>query len=373
MTRIFFADRVRLIFFVLATLLFVVFPCFSQATNLDSWRLLDQAQRQYELGNISQSFKLAQTAKELRTSEVQKKLDTLQSAIIPLAVQNAGDNVTAVRNLLIDRMETSAVAVIDEQLLFYSDFFDSSSISSLYDHLAGQRLYPEAEYLLGKLFVQEGEYRTALNYYLEAYSHSGALDIPDVKTDILYDIAYLSNLVGDQNQMEEALLTVMQGNPDFVGSDGDTPYVDIAMNYAKKGEGVDAQKFFLLYRSGYYRSINASVQLASFYDQSGYPEQAFRMACLSSLGVFTRIYSVLTQRSQKFSFTTLDAFFADAVKHSDIVEWLKNNDGWKGFELFAKYASFYGNQALSLDLYNALAQYSKDSRIKESSKRVLGK
>ena len=70
------------------------------------------------------------------------------------------------------------------------DFFNGS-YSDLIEFVSVYAHYPEADFLLGKIYKLEGEYSVALNYMKDAYEYSVNLDVSMEKYDLLYEFGRL--------------------------------------------------------------------------------------------------------------------------------------------------------------------------------------
>ncbi|MEE0999722.1 MAG: hypothetical protein UIH41_08670, partial [Treponemataceae bacterium] len=65
--------------------------CLSAETPQTSWKVLEQATRALDEDDPGSALRYAEIAKELRKTECQEKINILESAIIPLPVQQVGD------------------------------------------------------------------------------------------------------------------------------------------------------------------------------------------------------------------------------------------------------------------------------------------
>ncbi len=341
---------------------------FAQDTR-SAIQLLDEAEIEFELGNLGTALKLTENAKEKRVSESTSYIDILDNALTPLAVQNAGDLIPDVRRILVSRLESRAVAIIDEALLLHDAEFFNNSITEIKSYYINRSVYPEAEYLLGQIYQAEGEYDIAFDFYNSALNHSYALDIPDQKIDIYYSTAYLAELMGNDNLYEEMLLFILLYNPWYTQGNGTSPYLLAAMDNAKKQE--TATKFFTLYRANHPQSINAAIQLSQYYYKKGALEEAYTCATLSSLLSFTRLYEVLEERDQRFTYSTLQKFFTSCLKYKDITTWMNDQQIWDGFYTFAVLSKEYGNITFAEEIFRVLATTSSDEEIRKLAVRQL--
>ncbi|MCQ2981385.1 MAG: hypothetical protein MJ178_01360 [Treponemataceae bacterium] len=328
-------------------------------------QLLDEAEREFENGNLGIALKMAENAKEQRVSESTGYVTTLDTALTPLAVQNAGDLIPDVREILVSRLESRAVKIIDEALLLRDADYFNNSITEIKKYYINRSVYPEAEYLLGQIYQAEGEFDVARDFYFQALDHSYALDVPAEKIDIYYTTAYLAELMNDDNLYEVMLLNILDTNSWYTQGDGLSPYLEAAMDNALHQE--TATKFFRLYRANHPQSLNAAIQLSSFYYEKGLIDKAYACATVSALMTFTRLYEVLTNRKQLFEFKDLHQFFTAAIRYSDITEWMNTQRAWQGLYTFACICADKGNPALAGEIFSMLAEICTDSEIRKLS------
>ncbi|MBQ0166002.1 MAG: hypothetical protein KBT02_02695 [Treponema sp.] len=365
----------KLVFIIVLTL--IAACLFAQVGNntfnTSSWKMLDNAQRAYDEGDVMKAMKLAENARQARIEEFTNAASTMETALIPTAVQRRGDLIPDVRKIWEERKESQAIAILDNALLLHTEEDFNNSITAVCEWYRSRIAYPEAEYLLGKLYMLEGEYDIASDFFRQAIDHSDVLDIQDEKISILYDSAYLDELRNDMNGFEEKLLQIMEYNPDYVEyitSRSSNSYLDAIIRATRRNFTPD--KFFLLYRSEYYDTISACIDLASYYSEMGYNDKAFPVSVLAVLTSFTRIYSILKSRNVKYVYTTVEGFFDEAAKHSDVQKWMKDNKVWNSFYVFGKLVLDYQrNESMAKDIFIILNEKCPDSYVKNAASTML--
>lgn len=365
----------KLVFFLY--LILICACCYSQvgnnSFNTASWKLLDNAQRAYDEGDIMMAMKLAENARQARNEEYTNAAVVMENALIPTAVQRRGDLIPDIRTIWEERKETQAISVLDNALLLHTKEDFKNSITEVCNWYRSRINYPEAEYLLGKLYMLEGEYDIAEDFFTQAISHSDVLDVQEEKISILYDSAYLDELRNDMNGFEENLLMIMEYNQDYteyIGQRSSSSYLAAIIRATRRNFTPD--KFFLLYRSDYYDTISACVELASFYYEKGYNEKAFPVSSLAVLTSFTRIYEILTSRNVKYTYTTFSGFLDETAKHSDVQKWMKDNKVWNSFYVFGKLLDDYqNNTSMAKDVFSVLSEKCPDSYVKNAALTML--
>ena len=340
-------------------IIFVIFLiCFSflfGENPQNSWKALEQATRALDEDDPASALRYAEIAKELRQKEYKEKISILESAIIPLPVQQVGDLIPDVLYVLESRNSYDAVNLINELLDKLGASYFSNSITNIQLYLENYLEYPEADYLIGKVYMYEGEYDIAKEYYARALSFSDILDVPDTQLDIKFDLAYLAQLQGDEKLYEESLLSILEESSYYSPVGENYSYSLATINAAKQPRLAD--KYFLLYRIDSKKFIPAYVKIANFYHENKVEDKAFFAITLGTLAAFTRINEILSMRNYEYEYTNLHNFFELATTYSDINDWMLNNDIWNNFMLFADYVSNYDNKSLSNEMYSCIENY----------------
>ena len=336
--------------------------CLSAETPQTSWKVLEQATRALDEDDPGSALRYAEIAKELRKTECQEKINILESAIIPLPVQQVGDLIPDVLYVLESRNSYDAINLINELLEQKGSSFFSNSISNMQSYLEKFLEYPEADHLIGKVYMYEGEYNIAKEYYLKALDNFNILDIPDTQFDIRYDLAFLASIQLDDKLYEEALLSIVEYSDFYSSQSNNYSYSKACVKAAIDSKVAD--KYFLLYRINSTKFIPAYLKLAKFYDKQGFTEKSFFSSTLGVLASFTRINDILTLRNYDYEYKNLDNFFELALSYSDINNWLLDNDIWDGILLFANYVFEQENTKLAEELYMCIKKYCPMNSVK---------
>ena len=350
--------------------LFFVTAIYSQTVKVNngsnaSWRMLDKAELEYDNGNLGEALKFAENAKSLRRTEYQKAVSALEDATKPVVAQRAGDLIEDVYPLLKERMELEAVNYIDLAVSRFGAEYFKSSVQNIKNYYRDHIVYPEADYLIGKIFLSEGELDVAENYFDNALKNWQFLDIQSTKYYILYDLAYLYSIKGDETGYEQSLLNIVKDNDDYLVNGEISSSLKSILRYAQKEKSPD--KFFKLYRAGNYFSIKACLKLADFYYEKNSPEKARYQSVLGVLSSFTRMNEILVMRNSKYAYNDLHSFFEEALRHSDVRDWIDDNNVWNGFYTFALLMEEGGNKEFASSIYQILSELSLDPYVKNLS------
>lgn len=334
----------------------VSYPLFQSSS-----RILEDAYYSFETGNYGDALRLADEAKIMRRQEVSDSLGILEQALRPIAVQNMGDSIEDVISVLKEREVFDAVTLMEYLLSTKGDVFFDNSVAKMKSYIEEKYVFPETEYLFARIYEFEGEYELAYSYYLNAWEHSDVLDIPDMKYDVLYDMANLACNFSHVDECEKALLLIVADDPYF----SDRPFLS-ALNLSVD-RGYSADKIFDLYRTNCYRSIPAFFRLTELYMEQGRDEEAFNASLFGVLTAFTRMYEILCNRTTEYEYTTLLDFFHQAMSHDDIAEWSMDNGFWRCLYRLADLGStlYPENHLFSSALFAVMAETAPESYWKQ--------
>ena len=111
----------------------------------DAWKSLDAARIKFEEGDLGQALKHAEIAKEIRKNESTSAVDSLENALKPLAVQEVGDLISDVEDILTERMENDALRYIHKLTDLYGASYFGNSITNIKEFYKKRTDYPEAD------------------------------------------------------------------------------------------------------------------------------------------------------------------------------------------------------------------------------------
>ena len=330
-------------------------------------RIFEDAVICFENQNYGESLKLIEKAEASRKNKTEWEVFTLQNSFKPADVKMRGDSITEVIPILQERQDFDALEILDryEKYFGYEKF--DNSCKKLISFIKERKKFPEAEYLKGKIYQLEGEYKFAEEFFFQAYKDSSILDIPSEKYDILYSLADISFVQKNFKKYEEYLLLILSQ---------DEAYKDLnlkrAMNNTISSTRPDCvEKFFLMYRSDNYRLLKAYFELSAYYLSKNEKQRALDCVALGCLTGFTKIYNTVQKRNPDFEYKGLTELLNEASTYPDIVEWGKDNEVWKGFNDFAQ--ETFRNQCpiFSINLYNAIKLGSPEDYWRKDAEKQL--
>jgi len=325
--------------------LLVLSNCFLFATPayITSYR---NATYYFENNDYGKALTYAEDAILLKKEQSENEIAIIKKSLSSRALKSSGDNLYNIVKVLESRNEVETVDLIKHyQKLKGEDFFNNS-MSNLLSYISDESSYPEAQFLIGNIYKTEGEYPVAESYYLMALDNKNVLDIPDFKFEILYSLAEISQLQGDENKYEARLLNILVD--DKSSSD---QALHNAISYTIKSNKTDSmEKFFTLYRAYDFNSIKAYMNLSDYYEEKGYIEKALKYSALAVITGFTKIYDVLDSRNNEFEYTNFSSYLEEVNNCQDIVDWGIEEDYWRSFNSLANLCteSGYNNFAEAL-------------------------
>ena len=334
-----------------------------------SWRILENAQVEFDLAHYGEAMNLANRAKQNRCAEVEWEVYVLEGALSPLAVRRAGEFFDDVLKVLRERDEHEAVALIEKYVNLYGVDFYGNSVYGMLDWVKAKAVYPEADFLIGKIYQIEGEFGTAYNFFEKARLERDYLDIPDTHFDILYSMVNLARESRNLKNYEEALLLILDSDPRF----HDTTFQDAYMRILSLEIPENADRFFMLFRADSSNSLNALYELGNLRYSSGKLDDAIRCSALGTIEAFTHIYETLTERDTTYSFTTFEDFLEECGKYDDILEWCESNHVWEMMFQMVDRVGEGGNSVLAENFFRKISDTMPDAYWRAEAKAKLSR
>ena len=317
------------------------------------WYILKQAQNAYDSAEYGNAIKFAENAKEKKKQVAEWESFILDQTQKNYQVRKAGDFFDDILPVLKNKNYDDAVNIINKNISSYGSNFFHNKFSELCKWVDNDYIYPEADYLIGKIYKLEGETDLAYKYLTDAYNNLNRLDVPDVKYDILYEMAEISEMKDDIVNFEQKLLAVLMDDRLYT----DDGFMNALVRLVNQNKNDSVQKFFLLYRSENDISIKALLLLNEYYSSLGYNEKALRCAALGCIAAVTKIEETLKDRLIDYSYEGFSDLLTKAALYNDIVIWGNENYVWKLFYNFAITSSLCGNDTFAKVLLDVLSNY----------------
>ena len=343
----------------------VLVPAFSlsfgKVKGDDYWYVLKQAEDAFALNEYGRALALAEEAKEKKQQVADWEKLALDETQHSSKVRKAGDYIDELLPVLKEQNYENAVYVIKDKLDLYGSGHFHGRFSELKAWVEKDYLYPEADFLIGKVYKLEGEFDLAGDYLNRAYDNRDRLDIKDIKYDILYELADLADYREEGPDYEQKLDAILMDDQLYTNKGFMDALVRL-INSGKSGNGTEnpdkaVEKFFLLYRSENDISIQALEKLSAYYNGIGQTEKALRCAALGAVAAVTKIEEILKDRMIDYSYTTFVDLLVKAAGYGDIIDWGNDNNIWELFFNLAKVSRSSGQVQFARALFSILAAY----------------
>ena len=322
-------------------ILFFAAACFAQASlNSEySWRLLQQAEVFYDSGNYTDAMNFALKAKENRKTESQWESLALDNSLAPFEVRRAGELFENVMPVLSERQQNVTIKIVNKYLDLYSAERFNNSIYELKSWIEKKSVYPEADYLIGKIYQLEGEYKSAYTFYENARVNSDFLDVPDQIFTILYSMAELACLEHDDESYEQTLLLILSEDSNF----SDNVLKNAVVKIIDADKRANADRFFSLFRADSPLTMKALHEISEIYESRGEKKSSLFCSALGSIEGFTHIYNSIKDRDPSYEFSTLSSFLKKISSFKDIEEWCVESSFWDFMIEFCEKSSDRGS------------------------------
>lgn len=326
-------------------------------------RILEEAQILFDENSYGEALKQAEKARNSKKEQSEYEIYILENSFKPAEVKRKGDSLNLILEILQEREDFDAVQIVKRNFRKYgADFFDNSK-EKLLSFIRKNAAFPEADFLMGKIYCLEGEYSFAYEYFSSAYNNSDVLEIPDEKYDILYELANVSQLLNKDEKYEEFLLLILSQSKEFK----DATFYSALKKTSESTRNDCLEKFFSLYRCNDFSLLKAYFSLTDFYLEHGYNEKALKTCQLGAITAYTKIIDVLKKRNADFEFSGISDVLKESQLYPDIVQWGIDNNIWKGFYNLAELNYLNSNIIFSVQLFNILKDSEPEDYWKEKA------
>ncbi len=390
--------RKKLVSLTFAAIFSVCCPLAFAKSNAeaDYFLTLRYAQNAFENGDYGKALSLAEKAKDERIKAVESELKILEQTQKIAAVRKAGDLLDDVMGELSQRNQAKAIDVIENYVDKYGkDRFDGK-FSKLKEFIVRNKNFPESDFLIGKIYRLEGETSVAEDYMNKAYDKKDILNVPDLKYDILYELAEISKDKHDNDGYERYFKNILKDDKYYadeepkdakaamnVGSAENSraihnkrAYMNSLVRLIKTNRADSVEKFFLMYRNDSDISTKALAGLSDFYYKQGENEKALRCSALGCITALTKIEEILKDRLTDYSYTSFADLLKNASAYSDIVSWGNKNGIWQMYFNFAEIVNSCGCKNFAQELFSILKDYEPEvywrNRAERSYEKLIG-
>lgn len=323
-------SKIRIVFLtVIAVLINSTYAINPQKpADLDaSWKILQKAQSAFDRADYSKSMSLLTDCLSQRKKEVEYIDFVLSNALKPYQVRRVGDVIDDVLKVLNERQEYEAITIINKWIDLFGKEYFHDSIKELKDYLLTRIDYPEAYYLIAKIYKIEGEFDMALAYLEKARSAGKLLEIPAQDIEILYEMADIAEYKGDSVTQEKTLLIIAQTD----GRYKDENLKNAIIRTSKATKNDNSSRFFSLYRIDAITTLKAYFKLSQINEANKNIHEAYLTNAYAVLIAFTHINSILEERESDYIYKDLPHFLKEVARYPDILTWCNENNIWQAF------------------------------------------
>ena len=366
----------------------------------DYFLTLRYAQNAFENGDYGKALSLAERAKDERIKVVESELKILEQTQKIAAVRKAGDSLDDIMSELRQRNQAKAIDVIENYVDKYGKDRFSGKYSVLKDFIIRTKNFPESDFLIGKIYRLEGETSVAEDYMNKAYDKKDILNVPDLKYDILYELAEISKDKHDNDGYERYFKNILKDDKYYADEEpkdaktavnaakasndkadiensknihNKRAYMNSIVRLIKTNRADSVEKFFLMYRNDSDISTKALAGLSDFYFKQGQNEKALRCSALGCITALTKIEEILKDRLTDYSYTSFADLLKNASAYSDVVSWGNKNGIWQMYFNFAEIANSCGCKNFAQELFSILKDYEPESYWRNRAERSYEK
>lgn len=359
---------------ILCFAIFVGASLYAQRISTESlgypWHLLEQGKVAYEEREFGKALLLFRQAREMRKTQIADQYDHLFSALKAPQVRAAGDLISDVYRVLEKRQDYEACAILDRIFLTHPPAYFDKSISALLAWLKRSDVYPECDYLIGKVYELEGELTQSRRFYQAAWESRDFLYIPDMRFEIIYSLAQISGLLKQYDDQEKYLLLILTEDPIYGTTNVESATLRSMIHTIKNEQTVE--KFFSLYRHHNDIALHAYIELTDIYLRAEEYDRAFRTALLGADIAVTYLSDTLKKTDFMYTYSDFSDLLLRIGANNEILQWTETKQIWNVFLQFADLLYRQGFVLQANDLYYKLAEncpsftYAKEANYKLS-------
>ena len=338
-------------------------------TGNEAWRKLESAHIAFEDNELGAALLYCEQAKVQHTKTISGYISDLRTSLSPSEVKQAGDDLQSVYAVLVKRNDLAALEILDAVFLNHPVEYFGKSIQALLLWLEKRLVYPEADFLTGKIYEAEGENFLALANYRKAWENKEFLEIPDERYSLAYRMADLSFIMGQKGEQEKYLLLVLLNDP-LYGKPGDeSPTLEAMLRTVEIDPTLE--KFFSLYRHSNYIALKAYQNLAELYQEANNNGRAVALATLAASISVTHLAEAVKQADFSYVYSGLNDLFIRSRRNNEISVWASERKLFDSFLIFASILNERGSREQAISLWTSLSLYCSDKTVSLEASRLL--
>ena len=315
---------------------------------------MEMAKIAIEKKDFGDALLYVERAYEVHTQTYQKNYEYLKNALKPYQVRRAGDDIDEVYKALKERDDYDALKIMDDIFLLQPRVVFDFSMNRLLSYIKERVAFPEADYITGRIYSIQGEYKQAMRYYEKAYKNVKLLEIPDERFSIIYSIADTAGLLGLHDMQEKYLLLVLTEDETFGSTVLESNKLKSMLASIVKEKTVD--KFFRLYRVNKEIALKAYRDLSQIYLEAGNAKRSLATSALAANIAITILSGMLEKSDFSYTYSDFKDVLARTGKNHAIKQWAEDKKLWDVFINFADSLEASGYRAQAIDMYHKIAE-----------------
>jgi hypothetical protein len=345
-----------------------------------SWQMYQEGLRLYGDKRLGESLDILKKAVESRselfsrcaidvdaaaeTKEAKKAKDSLSELLKLLAARDlipqdfetirakAAGSVVAEMRLLRETSPSSPLrGLIDAALLVVEARGMArigDSLSALRRELLFLQSYPEAEYMIGKAYLAEGELRLAELQFRRACDMKESLELPEERYAMLASLADVYKAKGDLKGYESILREIADASDLFANK---TDYYRNSMERTLGERGID--KFMAMFKIDERFPIGAYQALGELYLADGRTIATVYLAAAAN-AILARELSEIRIDEPGYAYAGLGDLLSRIKAEGAMARYAAETDLWKGLKLLGDSLAASGYRDSAKEIWSAL-------------------
>jgi hypothetical protein len=325
---------------------------------------LEVLKRAVEARSLLFSQCTADVDASLASKEAKKAKDSLSELLRLLAERDliqhdyeairgkAGGSVVAEMRLLRETSPSSPLrGLIDAALLVVEE----RGISRIGDSLSALRrevgylcFYPEAEYMIGRLYLAEGELRLAELQFRRACDMGESLELPEERFAMLDALADVHRTKGDLKSYEMTLREITDSSELFAARD---EHYRSSMERTLGERGFD--KFMLLFRVDQLYPIRAYSELGELYLGDGRTIATIYLAAAVN-AILARSISEAKIDEPGYSYAGIADILSRILADREMARFAADRELWKDLKLLGDSLAISGYRESAREIWSAI-------------------
>lgn len=230
----------------------------------------------------------------------------------------------------------------------------------------GDMPFPEAEYMIGLLYLEEGELDIAETQILKAIDLSVYLEVKEDLNAYKYSLAEVYLLKEEFDKYVYTLKEIIGGDEiDLDDIRDQKAYYDTLLE-----SGLN--RLMHLYRKKADNVLNARIYLGFYYNSIGHYKASVSYLLSPMLAMLSEAIDDNIKRDREYVFLSIESFFSEILENKRIRDYFFENDIYEVFYYLAE--SLYGlkHEERAMEIWKLLANSSiKSQWVNKSRKQVL--